>query len=86
MHWQPWYGLAAMATFTNCILANPLGYWNVQGNASWNMNRLMGRDAEEFDAADLSFIKKMAAIGDSYSAGIGAGDRIGTMSGKSLSL
>lgn len=34
-------------------------------------------DNDEFDPTDLSFITKMAAIGDSYSAGIGAGDRLG---------
>jgi len=28
---------------------------------------------------DLSAIKKLAAIGDSYSAGIGAGDRMGSI-------
>lgn len=32
-----------------------------------------------FDQTDLSFITKMAAIGDSYSAGIGAGDRLGSV-------
>jgi hypothetical protein len=34
---------------------------------------------DSFDPADLSFIKKLAAIGDSYSAGIGAGDRLGSI-------
>ncbi|EEP82612.1 predicted protein [Uncinocarpus reesii 1704] len=32
-----------------------------------------------FDPTDLSWIKKLAAIGDSYSAGIGAGDRLGNL-------
>jgi len=36
-------------------------------------------DGPEFDPTDLSHIKKLAAIGDSYSAGIGAGDRLGTV-------
>lgn len=36
-------------------------------------------DDNEFDPSDLSFIKKLAAIGDSYSAGIGAGDRLGSV-------
>lgn len=31
-----------------------------------------------FDPSDLSWIVKLAAIGDSYSAGIGAGERLGT--------
>lgn len=37
------------------------------------------RDDSDFDPTDLSFITKLAAIGDSYSAGIGAGDRLGTI-------
>lgn len=48
---------------------------------------------EDFDETDLSFIKKLSAIGDSYSAGIGAGDRLGSVvelfdpqSGKLLTL
>lgn len=40
---------------------------------------LFARD--DFDANDLSFIKKFAAVGDSYSAGIGAGDRLGGIAG-----
>ncbi|OGM49583.1 hypothetical protein ABOM_001752 [Aspergillus bombycis] len=79
MHGQLWHGLAAIATLAGCALANPLGYWNVQGNASLNTERLMGRDTTEFDQTDLSFITRMAAIGDSYSAGIGAGDRLGSV-------
>lgn len=41
--------------------------------------RVAGDDSEAniFDASDLSWINKLAAIGDSYSAGIGAGDRLG---------
>jgi hypothetical protein len=34
---------------------------------------------EMFDASDLSFIRNLAAIGDSYSAGIGAGERLGSV-------
>ncbi|KAK4452713.1 carbohydrate esterase family 3 protein [Podospora aff. communis PSN243] len=34
-------------------------------------------DSSEFDPTDLSHITKLAAIGDSYSAGIGAGERLG---------
>ncbi|KAJ6023025.1 hypothetical protein N7499_008343 [Penicillium canescens] len=78
MHGQPWHGLAAIATLASCALANPLAYWNVVGNASLNTERLMARNTTEFDLADLSFIKSMAAIGDSYSAGIGAGSRLGS--------
>ncbi|RSL78301.1 hypothetical protein CEP51_008323 [Fusarium floridanum] len=39
---------------------------------SMSMNSLFQRD-EDFETDDLSFIKKIAAVGDSYSAGIGAG-------------
>lgn len=35
------------------------------------VNGLLQRDINDFDAEDLSFIKKFAAVGDSYSAGIG---------------
>ncbi|KAL6864240.1 SGNH hydrolase-type esterase domain-containing protein [Trichoderma novae-zelandiae] len=46
--------------------------------ASMRLNAMWERD-DDFDESDLSFIKKLAAIGDSYSAGIGAGDRLGTI-------
>lgn len=36
-------------------------------------------DDDDFDPTDLSHITKMAAIGDSYSAGIGAGERLGNL-------
>lgn len=78
---QRWYGAAVIAIFANCTLANPLRYYNLQGNASLNTNHLMAR-ADEFDPSDLSFITKMAAIGDSYSAGIGAGNMLGTEAGE----
>ncbi|KAI0403813.1 hypothetical protein F4802DRAFT_570340, partial [Xylaria palmicola] len=38
-----------------------------------------GEADDVFDSTDLSFIQKLAAIGDSYSAGIGAGDRLGSV-------
>ena len=37
------------------------------------------QNEDDFDPDDLSFINKLAAIGDSYSAGIGAGDRLGSI-------
>ncbi|KAM0542975.1 hypothetical protein ACHAPJ_012532 [Fusarium lateritium] len=40
---------------------------------------LLGRDEDYFDPGDLSHIKKIAAIGDSYSAGIGAGEALGSI-------
>lgn len=67
----------AVAALGSCALANPLAFWNMSGNASWSSQRLIGRDDSEFDPQDLSFIKSMAALGDSYSAGIGAGNRLG---------
>ncbi|CCT67685.1 uncharacterized protein FFUJ_14670 [Fusarium fujikuroi IMI 58289] len=42
---------------------------------SMSMNNIFGREATDFfNPDDLTFIKKLAAVGDSYSAGIGAGD------------
>lgn len=35
--------------------------------------------ADDFDEDDHSDVIRMAAIGDSYSAGIGAGDRLGSI-------
>lgn len=37
-------------------------------------------DVDSWDASDLSYITKLAAIGDSYSAGIGAGNKFGDAS------
>jgi hypothetical protein len=81
MHSQRWNGVAAIAVFANCALANPLRYYSLQGNASVDINHLTGR-VEEFDPSGLSFITKMAAIGDSYSAGIGAGNVLETEAGE----
>jgi len=47
-------------------------------NASMLVN-LMSRQDDTFDETDLTFIANLAAIGDSYSAGIGAGDRLGNI-------
>lgn len=85
MYGQLWHGLAAIATLGSCALANPLVYWDGRGNASMNYKHFMERDTADFDQSDLSFITRMAAIGDSYSAGIGAGNRIQTDAGKSIS-
>jgi hypothetical protein len=46
-------------------------------------NRLYGRaENDGYNAEDLSYLKKIAAIGDSYSAGIGAGARLGGFDGE----
>lgn len=42
---------------------------------------LITRDGNAFNQADLSFITRLAAIGDSYSAGIGAGEKLGSVFG-----
>lgn len=47
-------------------------------NASMSVH-LEPRDDDEFDPSDLSSLVNLAAIGDSYSAGIGAGDRLGSV-------
>ena len=52
-----------------------LGY---AGKVSALVNQAQIQD-DEFDDTDLSFVTKLAAIGDSYSAGIGAGDRLGNI-------
>lgn len=36
-------------------------------------------DDDDFDPSDLSSLVNIAAIGDSYSAGIGAGNRLGSV-------
>jgi hypothetical protein len=50
---------------------------------SVSFNRLYGRaDEDDFNPEDLSYLKRIAAVGDSYSAGIGAGRRLGGLDGK----
>jgi hypothetical protein len=79
MHRQQWRCLLAVAALATSVLANPLRLGNITRGTSWNSQSLIRRDDDDdvFDAADLSFIKSMAAVGDSYSAGIGAGSRLG---------
>ncbi|PYH81051.1 fibronectin type III domain protein [Aspergillus uvarum CBS 121591] len=82
MYWQTWHVLAAIATVGSCALASPSTPWVAQGNASIRSAQTLGiRDMDtcEFDPSDLSHITTLAAIGDSYSAGIGAGDRLGNI-------
>lgn len=47
-----------------------------------NYQRFMARDTTDFDPSYLAYITRMAALGDSYSARIGAGDRIQSDPGK----
>lgn len=74
---------------TGCLAAVPLAMqlanasptpYSYGDHGMMTMNGLLGRQSEdEFDVHDLSFIKRIAAVGDSYSAGIGAGERLGTV-------
>jgi hypothetical protein len=61
--------LTLLTSITSHALASPLR--NVEDHAG-TYESLVPRDA-------MSSITKMAAIGDSYSAGIGAGDRLGSV-------
>ncbi|PGH17920.1 hypothetical protein AJ79_00819 [Helicocarpus griseus UAMH5409] len=66
------------------IALPPFASLNTQNTAT-KVTPLFPREAEverdSFDSSDLSWIKKLTAIGDSYSAGIGAGDRLGSVTG-----
>ncbi|KAJ3467994.1 hypothetical protein MRS44_005558 [Fusarium solani] len=61
-------GCLAIAALVGSAVARPA----LDPFGSMSMNSLFQRD-EDFEPEDLSFIKKIAAVGDSYSAGIGAG-------------
>ncbi|KAF4982276.1 hypothetical protein FZEAL_2062 [Fusarium zealandicum] len=57
--------------FPGPALARP----SLDNIGSISMNTLFARDTDDFfNPDDLTFIKKIAAVGDSYSAGIGPGD------------
>lgn len=89
MHRQQWRCLLAVAALATSVLVNPLRLGNITRGTSWNSQSLTRRDDDDddvFDAADLSFIKSMAAVGDSYSAGIGAGSRLGISGPLSLGV
>ncbi|KAK7973639.1 ATPase [Apiospora arundinis] len=66
----------SFASYVLTAFAFPFGGSNY---GSLSMDRLFARQsANEFDPEDLSYITRMAAVGDSYSAGIGAGERLGS--------
>jgi hypothetical protein len=72
------YVLALLAT-SGSVIARP----SLADFGSMSMNNMFGRDtADFFNPDDLTFIKKLAAVGDSYSAGIGAGDGLHGEGGK----
>ena len=56
-----------------CAFAVP-AFHRIAGNASVNIGLALRQDDESI-LSDLG-ITKLAAVGDSYSAGIGAGDRL----------
>jgi len=76
MHNSGWYCLCTLAVARQAFAAPH--YPQYAGNNSVPAS-LMPRQDDSFDVGDLSFITKLAAIGDSFSAGIGAGDRLGNV-------
>lgn len=72
------YLLAIFMASGHVVAAPPL-----QQFGSMPMSNLLSRDTNDFfNPDDLTFIKKLAAVGDSYSAGIGAGDGLQGEGGK----
>jgi hypothetical protein len=69
----------SLVALEDCVGAGSARFWNSQGNATMPAQLIPRDEFEFFDETDLSFIKKIAAIGDSYSAGIGAGARLGNV-------
>nr|UMZ45332.1 hypothetical protein [Paramyrothecium sp.] len=54
------------------IICSVSALWSPNSFAAIAEDKLLLRD-DDFDPDDLSFIKKLAAVGDSYSAGVGSG-------------
>ncbi|KAH6712549.1 SGNH hydrolase-type esterase domain-containing protein [Leptodontidium sp. MPI-SDFR-AT-0119] len=83
--WSSLWSIPLLLAFVRSIGAFPSSssfpiYRNLAMNGSFEARNLMSRqDDDVFDPSDLSFITRLAAIGDSYSAGIGAGDRLGSL-------
>lgn len=80
-----WAAAVLLTALVQVTIALPSSLHPAPRRKNWHnatsFNSLMVRDDVDFDASDLSWITKMAAIGDSYSAGIGAGDKLGSISG-----
>ncbi len=67
----------ATAALVECATSFP-SHGSIQRNSSMLSRPIWARD-EDFDESDLSFITRLAAVGDSYSAGIGAGSHLGSI-------
>lgn len=63
---------AAFAALLGTVVALPAPDYSLP------LSLPLGKRDDDYNPRDLSFIKKFAAIGDSYSAGIGAGSRLGS--------
>lgn len=78
-------------TLWTCLASLLVGYQAFASTSSKNplstpINITSMNVENDFFPDDLSFIKKLAAVGDSYSAGIGAGSRLGGVTGELLLL
>lgn len=67
----PWHRLAVVTAFGAQAIANPVFFLNSQGNTT-----IAERSSQSLGLSHFTSITSMAAIGDSYSAGIGAGERL----------
>ena len=65
------HSLTILAALAVCTAANPMFEWNSQGNVT-----MVERNVLDLTGPQYPIIKKLAAIGDSYSAGIGAGNKL----------
>lgn len=72
-----WFYFMAMATVRCSAAISDGGGFLVSATERENAT-LIARDGNSFNLADLSSITKLAAIGDSYLAGIGAGQKLGS--------
>ncbi|KAK1994046.1 hypothetical protein LX36DRAFT_585117 [Colletotrichum falcatum] len=72
-----WWQCATAAVAIGRVSGLAVPY--LSGNASMPSLLSARQSIEDFDPDDLSYIQKLAAIGDSYSAGIGAGNRLGSV-------
>jgi hypothetical protein len=74
-----WRYLGTLAVLRQAVAAPTVNETEYEAYGSMPFSQLLPRqDEAEFDPMDLSYIKNLAAIGDSYSAGIGSGGRLGS--------